>query len=101
MNMLVIHTDGRRELKPIEGLKSLQDAVGGHIEGVRLKDEAFMYVNEEGKMRDLPFNDLATQLWVESYGRTDYIVGDVAIVGDDGSGDESDVPEWVVKRFFP
>lgn len=45
------------ELKEIENtLESLQQIVGGYIETVTLADNAVIICNEEGRLRDLPFN---------------------------------------------
>lgn len=51
-----------------------------------------MYLNEEGKLEDLPFNERATKLATieESIGYGDYIVGDVVLVGGvDAEGDDT------------
>ena len=72
---------------PREGaLPMLQEAVGGWIEAVSLRDFDF-YCNEEGKLTGLPVNEVATALWEEVYGPTDVIMGDIIIVGPvDGEG---------------
>lgn len=63
-------------------LKVLQTAVGGYIECIHLKNyEADMWVNEEGKINQLPQNPCGTALWAENYGLTDYTAGDVIITG--------------------
>lgn len=53
-------------LKPQQGdmfdLLSLKKYVGGFIEIVRLADNRYMIVNEEGKLYNLPYNMLATQI---------------------------------------
>jgi hypothetical protein len=45
-----------------------------------------MWCNEEGKLIGLPFNPLATDLWEESFGKTDLIKGNVIFTG--GTDDE-------------
>lgn len=62
-------------------LKELQDFVGGYIEIVAVKDSALtqgniMIVNEEGKLKDLDLNQIATAIYGNS---NDFIVGDVLI----------------------
>jgi len=59
-------------------LKTMQDAVGGYIEIQKSKDGKFdiVHMNEEGKLRSLPINKLATDLYDHP---DDYIVGDVII----------------------
>jgi hypothetical protein len=69
-------------------LKQLQEAVGGWIEAVDLSPTLTMWCNEEGKLNGLPFNPLATDLWEESFGKTDLIKGNVIFTGgvdDEGS----------------
>lgn len=41
-------------------LEELQAFVGGYIEQVRLPNGQTMYVNEDGKMHGLPYNDYAS-----------------------------------------
>jgi len=45
-----------------EGLKPMQELVGGYIEAVRLPDIE-MYVDEEGLLKGLPLNIRATLLY--------------------------------------
>ena len=61
-------------------LDDMQRAVGGLIECVSLPlHNVDMYCNEEGKIHGLDRNDLATKLYVASYGPRDVIMGDVLI----------------------
>lgn len=55
-------------------LEELQGFVGGYIEIVRMDDEHFMVVNEEGKVYGLPINMTASMLFMR-----DTIVGDVLV----------------------
>ncbi len=69
-------------------LKQLQEAVGGWVEAVDLSPTLTMWCNEEGKLIGLPLNSLATDLWEESFGKTDLIKGNVIFTGgvdDEGS----------------
>lgn len=75
------------DLKPLKGetfkLAQLQEIVNGQVELVSLsKRKVYMIINEEGKLLNLPVNDVATALWEEEYGSEtgDYIVGDVALI---------------------
>lgn len=102
-NFLFVKTNGSYGFAPNEGLESLQSAVDGWIEGIPLGNGAFMYCNEEGKLKGLPANLIATTLFQAHYGKTDIICGDVAIVGDvspsgDSDGADYDPPSWVVDR---
>ena len=56
-------------------LHALQTLVGGYIECVRLTDEAAMLVDEEGLLKNLPRNDLASLIAQRP------IVGTALIVG--------------------
>ncbi|MDP2663447.1 MAG: DUF3846 domain-containing protein [Dehalococcoidia bacterium] len=56
----LIKADGEVQDYPPQGktytLQELQEAVGGYIEVLRLKDGYLMVINEEGRLQDLPFN---------------------------------------------
>lgn len=67
-------------------LHALQEAVGGHIETVGLKDGGVMIVDEEGMLKQYPHNDLA------SYISGRHIYGTALIVGADDE-DFDDVPD--------
>ena len=85
MKALIIRTNGTKELVDFEEgtfLNTAQKAVGGWIQLVELHSKNIdLYLNEEGKLDGLPQNPIATALWSEDYGLTDYIVGDVIITG--------------------
>lgn len=75
-----------------EGLPYLQDKVGGWVQAIDLQGKLAgftLWLNEEGKITGLPFNDIATMLWELSYGAyTDIILGDCVITG--GTDDEGE-----------
>jgi hypothetical protein len=85
MKALIIKTDGTKEVALFtEGnfLNLAQATVGGWIQLVRLESKGIdLYLNEEGKLDQLEQNPIATALWSEDYGLTDYIVGNVIITG--------------------
>lgn len=59
-------------------LDELQGFVGGNIEIVQTKnDNEVMVINEEGKLKGLPVNIIATKRYI--YGDHDKIVGDVLL----------------------
>ena len=64
-------------------LEELQNFVEGDIEIINLTTEKILIVNEEGKINKLHFNESATELWREYYGRTDYIVGNALLCNSD------------------
>lgn len=70
-------------------LATLQNAVGGWIQAVDLKDGMSMYLNEEGKVYGLEPNPVATKYFEDSYGvGSDVVVGDVVFTGlPDRNGD--------------
>jgi hypothetical protein len=102
MALLIKHGSTAPEvLEPSVGkcfdLISLQRAVGGYIEIIRMADHRYMVVNEDGRLQHLPINVLATKILsdigvaafgdvikgedvVKSFG---YIVGDVLICEED------------------
>lgn len=101
MKMLVIKTDGTVTLAEKNGLESLQEAVGGWIEGIDIGGGAMMYCNEEGKLNSLPPNWIATKLYEKVHGLNDVIMGNVTIVGcisPDGEydGEDYDPPQAVI-----
>lgn len=60
-------------------LEELQEFVGGYIEIIDLFDGTLMVINEEGKLKDLPFNIPATLIYSKKYGMQDYIVGNALV----------------------
>ncbi len=95
----IIKTDGTLEtLLPKEGEKALplaqmQEAVGkGYIELVARRNGANLWCNEEGKLRRLPVNLVATCLWNVWLGRTagDILVGDCLVTTDAEAGEDED-----------
>lgn len=59
------------------GLQELQEIVGGYIECLSLGDK-LMVINEEGKLKDLPMNFVATNI-IRNMGYNDYIVGNALL----------------------
>ncbi len=90
---ILYKTDGTTEsIKPkgkYFSLEELQDFVGGYIELVHTCDGKNMYVNEEGKMYDLPPNLKATD--IANIGN-DYICGNAIVVeeSEEDYGDDDD-----------
>lgn len=76
---IIIHPNGRVEKQraPEENkqLEFLQEAVGGYIETVPcgITSEGIIIVNEEGKLKNLPENPLASK--ISKIYEGDYIVG--------------------------
>ena len=96
--MLVIKANGQIEVKPYSGdVEQIQQVVGGYVECVNFSDTTSLWVNEEGKCIGLPPNLFATRLWEKFYGRTDIVVGDVAVLGGvDDEGDTLGCPQSII-----
>lgn len=81
----------QKEVKPkVEkgfSLEELQSYVEGNIECVELPDGMVLVVNEEGKLKNLPVNRLATQEWEKYFGATDIIVGNALICNPNDFGE--------------
>ena len=61
-------------------LKELRGFIGGHIEIVPLTKNRLMIVDEEGKLKGLPLNPMATKIYdEESFCVADIIVGNALI----------------------
>ena len=87
---LRINTDFTTELFDLEGetLEKLQDAVGGWVQAVDLRDDLTLWCNEEGKLIGLPNNVIGTHMWEKSFGMTDVIMGNIVFTG--GTDDEGE-----------
>lgn len=89
---LVIKTDGTKEVVLFTQdtfLKLAQDTVGGWVQMLPLPKKGIdLWLNEEGKMIGLDQNPVATALWSEDWGMTDYMVGNAIITG--GVNDEGE-----------
>ncbi len=68
-------------------LKVAQKYVGGWVEGVTFPNNDYLIINEEGKMKNLPLNKQATEIWRKHFtkethinGYDDFIVGNAIII---------------------
>jgi hypothetical protein len=59
-------------------MEELQNAVKGHFEFVYLPNNMILVVNEEGKLNNLPINEIATSFVMPII--KDIIVGDVLLI---------------------
>lgn len=80
----LIKTDGTvKEVYPKNGidfkLEELSGFVGGYIECVYIPGGFTLVVNEEGKLKGLPYNEVATRLYDNPH---DEIVGDAVLCAD-------------------
>ncbi len=68
-------------------LKEAQAFVGGYVEGISMPNGDYLIVNEEGKLKGLPFNEQASKLWKDTFdndnyitGRDDFVVGNAILI---------------------
>lgn len=81
------------------GLDSLQAAVGGWIEAVGAENYT-IYLDEEGKLNQRPYNRRATKLAhrLKLIRLDDVIVGDAVVTGfDTETGENTDAPNWALR----
>lgn len=88
------------EQRDFAGLEDYRAAVGGWIEAIDLHDLGVtIYVNEEGRVRQLPFNSRASFLWwyhVPAARQAAVLAGSAVVVGlPDRNGENTDVPDAV------
>ena len=97
---VIVDPDGTfRDTEIGSDLASFQAVVGGYIEGV-LGNVATMYVNEEGLLRALPANPIATQFAQFILGRNVILYGTALILGPpDDEGNDTPVRQTVVDYF--
>ena len=90
---ILISVDGKEtEVSPKNGksfeLEEMQKLVGGYIEFIYLHDGRIMVINEEGKMKRLPYNFKAS-LYGNQAGiaHDDYVVGPAILCTNQEAGD--------------
>ena len=71
-------------------LKVAQKYVGGLVECVTFPNNDTLIINEEGKLKDLPLNKEATDLWRKHFtidthimGYDDFVVGNAIVIKSD------------------
>lgn len=87
-------------------LADYQAGVGGFIEAIEIEALGItIYLNEEGRARQLPFNSRVTFLhWfhIPQARNRSMLVGDAVIIGGpDAEGENQDVPEEILYLFSP
>lgn len=82
---LLVRTNGtteRLEYTTETEYETLSGGVGGFIETVTLSPDLIMWVNEEGKISNMPYNRIASRWFDNVFGPgEDIIVGDVVFTG--------------------
>ena len=56
-------------------LEEAQEFVGGMVEGISFPNGDYLIINEEGKLMNLPLNEIATGLWRETFDNDNFITG--------------------------
>lgn len=96
MRALIIRTDSTYDDISIrKGLSQIKKIVQGDFECITLDDNfsMTMFINETGKLKSLPKNELATKIYRSFFRTTDYIAGDVVIKGMDDEGETCDLTD--------
>ena len=63
-------------------LADAQKFVGGWVEVVQVND-GILIIDEEGKMKNKPVNEIASKMYADKYGDADVIVGDAIYIPKD------------------
>lgn len=93
----------RQERIDPNDLSAYQALVGGHIEAIELsRPSASMYINEEGKLLELPVNHRATALAaVHNNKFRDIVVGEAFVTGPlTATGRDTTVPAKYIDLWF-
>lgn len=98
---IIIDTTGNISVNKLDDLKSLQDIVGGYIEHISFpfKNNCVLsgFINEEGKILNLPINKMASLLWMKSNNWDkpyDVLCGNVVVTGSvDKEGNTKDITD--------
>jgi len=86
--VITISIDNQVDIIEVDAIEyeTLSTAVNGMIELVSLSEDVDMWLNEEGKLRGMEPNVLATLLFNKVFPNFDVIMGDIIITG--GSDDD-------------
>ena len=94
MKAVLIAVDGSTSLVEPQSLEDLQALVGGLIQRLPHSPEVAAYINDEGKLEELPVNHMATFAFAQVLQRGDYVAGPCVLVGiDQVTGEDADAPE--------
>jgi hypothetical protein len=104
MKAILIETTGKVSRIEIRDYKDIQVAVGGYIQWIPFAESNAAYVNEEGKLLNLPENYLATRLCFKydvGLSSSDYISGNMVVVGQsDNDGSEMDIDDELAEALL-
>lgn len=91
----VIYPTGEITIKTPEGLEEFKELVGGYIQYLPYpeREDVACYINEEGKLQNLPLNEQASKIMSPVLFDDDCIVGPMIVIGfDPDTGEEKDCP---------
>ena len=81
----------------VEGYEEIKAAIGGGWLQALMpfpRSDLTCYIDEEGKLKELPLNPVATMMTEAALMDGDCIAGDMLLIGfDPDTGDEIDLPE--------
>jgi hypothetical protein len=100
---LIVRPDDTYEVREIEqDLRTLQGLLGGYLEAISTAHCVF-WTNKEGKLKEMPHNDMATYLWWKANPAmegVDVLQGPVFVTGlEDDYGESTSVPDDVVDLY--
>ena len=85
INIVRIPVEGAVEFieTPTDTLsEDIHEFVAGYFQCIPLSDSIYLWVNDDGKLIDLPANPTAQRLWDAAYGAgSDYVVGNAILTG--------------------
>lgn len=101
MKAVLIPTDSAPEVVDLApGYESLRNAVGGYIQAIYPEVlDSLLYINEEGKLLNLPENqnrEALAALNLRGMPQDTVIVGNALVVGTDEDGELVDVPQAIL-----
>lgn len=88
--------------QPISLLRQMQEMLdGGYLEGVSIARDCYAYVDEEGKLKNLPLNHRATVLArVLGWATDDILCGPAMFFGTgDADGNDTSVTDRVLGKY--
>lgn len=85
-----------------DSLDNLQKVVDGHVQAHPVPGEprATAYMNEEGKLRGMEANTLATRRMYDVLMAGDYIAGPMLVLGITEAGEHCDIPPELAKYMM-
>jgi len=106
MKALKITAEGTVEQVEVNGWEDYKTHVGtgdgGLLQLLQLTDDASAWIDEEGKLKGMPFNALATELCSHlqvGLAPTDFINGTMLVVGSDEDGESTDCPDHILNSL--